>query len=128
MRRVLPGFLLWSLFQFAFLIIPQVVYAGCSDLPGGVAQTETDFGCIPNDPILFASKFYGIGLSLLGGISLLFIIFGAYRIMTSQGNPKQLQDGKSYIFYAIVGLLLAIFGYMFIQIILIDVLHVPGFS
>ena len=36
--------------------------------------------------------------------------------------------GKSYIYYAIAGLLLAIFGYVFIQTVVVDILHVPGFS
>ncbi|MBI4084617.1 MAG: hypothetical protein HY431_01800 [Candidatus Levybacteria bacterium] len=88
----------------------------------------TDIGCVPQDPAGFASKFYGIGLSLIGGVALLFFIYGAYTLMTSQGNPEQLNKGKSYLFYAIAGLLLAIFGYVFIEIVLIDVLRVPGFK
>lgn len=90
--------------------------------------TETDLGCIPTDPALFVAKFYSIGLGLIGGVALLFIIFGAYLIMTSGGNPTQLNNGKSYVLYAIIGLLFAIFGYVFIQIVVVDVLHVPGFS
>jgi len=30
--------------------------------------------------------------------------------------------------YAIIGLLLAIFGFVFVQIIAVDVLKIPGFS
>lgn len=99
--------------------------------PGGIAptigQTNTDFGCIPNDPVLFVQKFYGIGLGLIGGVSILSIIFGGYLILTSQGNQDQLRKGKSYIFYAIGGIVLAIFGFIFVQFILVDTLHIPGF-
>lgn len=91
------------------------------------SEVKTDLGCIPTDPIGFVAKFYSIGLSLIGGVALLFIIFGGYLVLTSSGNPQQLQKGKSYIFYAIIGLLLAIFGYVFVQII-VDVLHIPGFG
>jgi hypothetical protein len=83
---------------------------------------------LPTDPIAFIGRFYGIGLSLIGGVSLLFIIFGGYIILTSRGNPQQLNNGKSYIFYAIAGLLLAIFGYLFIELVVVDILHIPGFS
>lgn len=93
-----------------------------------VSEVRTDLGCIPTDPIGFVAKFYSIGLSLIGGVALLFIIFGGYLVLTSSGNPQQLQKGKSYIFYAIIGLLLAIFGYVFVQIIVVDVLHIPGFG
>lgn len=91
-------------------------------------QYFPDLGaCVPQDPVQFASAFYGIGLGLIGGVAVLFIIVGAYIIMTSQGNPQRLNNGKSYIFYAIIGLLLAIFGYVFIEVVLIDILKLPGF-
>ena len=91
-------------------------------------ETQTDLGCIPNDVAGFVAKFYAIGLGLLGGVSLLFIIYGGYMILISGGNPDKLNDGKSYIFYAIAGLLLAIFGYIFIQVVVVDILHIPGFK
>ena len=91
-------------------------------------EVSTELGCIPNDPAGFVAKFYAIGLGLIGGVSLLFIIYGGYLILVSQGNPQKINDGKSYILYAIIGLLLAIFGYVFIQLIAIDILHVPGFK
>jgi len=90
--------------------------------------SPTDFGCIPNDPIGFVSKFYGIGLGFVGGTALIFIILGGYLILTSQGNPEQLNKAKSYIFYALTGLLLAVFGFVFQQIIFVDLLKVPGFE
>lgn len=89
---------------------------------------STDLGCIPTNPVGFVEKFYGIGLSLIGGVSLLFIIYGAYILLTSQGDPIKLANGKSYITYAIIGLLLAIFGYVFIKVIAVDILHIPGFN
>jgi hypothetical protein len=91
-------------------------------------ETSTELGCIPNDPVGFVAKFYAIGLSLIGGVSILFIIYGGYLILVSQGNPERINNGKSYIFYAIIGLLLAIFGFVFIQVIAIDILHIPGFK
>lgn len=89
---------------------------------------QTEVGDIPTDPLGFVAKFYSIGLSLIGGVALLSIIYGGYIILTSSGNPMQLQRGKSFIFYAIAGLLLAIFGYVFIQVVMVDVLHIPGFG
>lgn len=46
--------------------------------------------------------------------------------MISQGNPDKLKIGKSFIYYAIAGLILAIFGFVFVQIIAVDILAVPG--
>ncbi len=93
-----------------------------------VNETWTELGCIPNTVPGFVSKFYGIGLGLIGGVALIFIIYGGYIITTSRGNPDRLKEGKSYIIYAIIGLLLAVFGYVFIEVIAVDVLQIPGFS
>jgi len=91
-------------------------------------EIATDLGCFPNDPVGFVQKFYGVGLGFVAGVALLALIYGGYAIMTSRGDPSRVNNGKSYIYYAIAGLLLAIFGYVFIQTVLVDVLHVPGFS
>jgi FtsH-binding integral membrane protein len=91
-------------------------------------EVQTDFGCFPNDPIGFVQKFYGIGLGFVFGLSLLMFIWGGYTIISSRGDHSRLNVGKSYMFYALVGLLLAIFGYVFIQVVLVDILHVPGFK
>lgn len=93
-----------------------------------VNEVLTELGCIPRDPIGFAQKFYAIGLSMIGGVALLFLIIGGYFILVSQGNPQKLETGKSYLFYAVVGLLLAIFGFVFMQVVLVDFLKIPGFS
>jgi glucose uptake protein GlcU len=93
-----------------------------------VNEIYTDLGCMPNDPIGFTQKFYPIGLGFIAGLSLLVLILGGYRILTSQGDPTKINEGKSYIFYAITGLVLAIFGFVFIQVVVVDLLHIPGFN
>lgn len=88
----------------------------------------TDFGCIPDDPVGFVARFYGIGLGIIGMVGILFFIIGGYHILISRGNPTQLETGKSYITYAIIGILLAVFGFVFVQVVTSDILKIPGFS
>ncbi len=94
----------------------------------GPNTRQTDFGCIPNSPIGFVEQLYTIGLGLIGMVALLFMIYGGYQILTSRGDPEALEKGKSYILYAIIGLVLAIFGFALLQLIAGDILKVPGFS
>ena len=91
-------------------------------------EVQTDFGCFPNDPVGFTQKFYGFGLGFIGMCALLGLILGGYDVMTSKGNPHRLNVGKSYIYYSIAGLLLAIFGFVIIQGLMVDILKVPGFK
>jgi hypothetical protein len=101
------------------------IYAASCD---PLTETETELGCIKQNPIDFTKQIYGAGLGLIGGVGLLSIIYGGYLILSSQGDPGQLQKGKSYIMYAIIGIVLAIAGFAIYQIISIDVLKLPGFS
>lgn len=61
-------------------------------------------------------------------VALLFMIYGGYQILTSRGDPEALEKGKSYILYAIIGLVLAVFGFALLQLIAGDILRIPGFS
>lgn len=89
---------------------------------------NTDLGCLPSNPYGFVAQFYNWGLGLIGMVGLLFLIIGGYYIMTSHGNPETLHKGKSYVTYAIIGILLAIFGYVFISVVAGNILKLPGFS
>ncbi len=89
---------------------------------------KTDFGCLPNNPVGFVTSFYGWGLGLIGLVGLLFLIIGGYHLLLSRGDPMSVQKGKSYITYAIIGILLAIFGFVFISVIAGNILKIPGFS
>lgn len=84
--------------------------------------------CVPQDPVGFVTRFYGVGLSIVSGVALVFLIYGGYQIMISRGNPDQLNKGKGYIYYSLAGLLLAIFGFVFIQVVFVNILHIPGFE
>lgn len=89
---------------------------------------HTDLGDIPCNPAGFATSLYGIGLSFIGVVALLFIVYGGFLILTSQGSQDQLRRGKSYITYSIIGVVLAVAGYALYQILAIDVIKIPGFS
>jgi hypothetical protein len=140
MKKILPIFFsslliieFITLPQFAQIQYPQKAFAEQTDAPGALPscaenEVQTDFGCFPNNPIGFVQKFYGFGLAFVGMCALLTLIIGGYDVMTSQGDPRRLSIGKSYIYYSIAGLLLAIFGYVVIRVIVADVLKVPGFK
>ena len=89
---------------------------------------STDLGEISCSPTGFATSLYGIGLSFIGIVALLFIVYGGFLILTSQGNPEQINRGKSYITYSIIGVVLAVSGYGLYQILAIDVVKIPGFT
>lgn len=129
MRKILSILFPSATLFFAYLV-PVPVYAQSPTIPQpcpeGTAPSE--LGCVPSNVVGFVKHYYGFGLSLIGGVSLLLILYGGYLILTSRGNPKQVNNGKDYIGYAVAGLLLAIFGYFFVEVLTIDILRIPGFG
>lgn len=92
-------------------------------------EVDTDLGCFKkDDPTAFVTEIYSKGLYFLGGVAVLAIVYGAYLILSSQGNQSQVSRGKSYIVSAIIGIALAVSGFTVYKIIATDVLKIPGFE
>ena len=96
---------------------------------GTCKRIDTGFGfSVGTDPISLIQSLFGIILSVSGGIALLLIVVSGYRLMISQGNPEAIKGAREQLTAAIVGLLFIIFALVILQIIGVDVLHIPGFS
>lgn len=98
------------------------------DDKGSCIRLNTALGNISTDPAKLVSFILQFLLFISGGIAVLLIISGGYRMMTSQGNPEQLQGARETITSAIVGLLFIIFSLVLLEIIGVDILRIPGFG
>lgn len=129
MRNILSLLLSNATLFFAYFV-PLPAYAQVPTIPPQCPDgtVPSELGCVPSNVVGFVGHYYGFGLSLIGGVALLLIMYGAYLVLTSAGNPKQVNNGKDYIGYALAGLLLAIFGYFFVEVLTIDILKIPGFG
>lgn len=88
----------------------------------------TPLGPISTDPVSFLRSFFSIMLSISGGIALLLIIRSGYQLLVSQGDAEQVKAARERLTSAIVGLLFLIFSLVILQVIGVDILHIPGFS
>ena len=89
----------------------------------------TAIGCLPtNISSLFKKYIFTIGLGLAGGIGFLLIVWGAFTILISGGNPEAINRGREIIVSAIAGLLLIIFSVLILRIIGVDIIQLPGFG
>lgn len=89
---------------------------------------QTAFGRINTDPAGLVQSIFTILLGFSGGVALLLIIASGYQLMTSQGNPEKVKEGRERLTAAIVGLLFIIFSTLILQIIGVDILNLPGFT
>jgi len=78
------------------------VNAACTN---GATVSITDYGmcCLLNTIYSVTNWIFVI----LVGVVTIFVILGAFTIVTAAGSPEKLKSGKDYILYAAIGLLVA---------------------
>ncbi len=115
------------------LAVDPVTHGAPTPMPGrlytmlGCVQTNLSF---TNDGA--AASIVNLVLSMIfrvaGGIALLYLIYGAYLIITSQSDPEKLNYGKRTVAAAIVGLIFSLFSVFIVNLLATGVLQLPGFS
>lgn len=107
----------------------------CTKCVGEGTGVWTAIGCIkfgsdPNnlDPTDFLGNMITLGVGAAGGIAFLLILFGGLQIMTSAGNPEQLNAGRELISAAVIGLILVIFSIFILKFIGFNMLGIRGFD
>jgi len=120
MKKVLPvlvsiSLLVVSLLPIAASAIVTTAPETCTlkyDLSGvngacsnGATVSITDYGmcCLLNTIYSVTNWIFVI----LVGVVTIFVILGAFTIVTAAGSPEKLKSGKDYILYAAIGLLVA---------------------
>jgi len=89
----------------------------------------TAIGCVQSDLGTFISqKLLGMGIGLAGLIALLCIIYAAFMIQISSGNPERIKKAQELLTSCIMGLMLIIFSVFILRLIGVDILKIPGFT
>ncbi|KKP61700.1 MAG: hypothetical protein UR56_C0008G0004 [Candidatus Roizmanbacteria bacterium GW2011_GWC2_34_23] len=89
----------------------------------------TGMGCLPLDlNTLITSFILTTGIGLGGGFALLCIIYAAFMMQSSQGNPEKLKKAQEMITSCIMGLMLIIFSVFIMKLIGVNILRIPGFG
>ncbi len=94
----------------------------------GQGGVKTAIGCFPTNPAGVIKAGVKIGVSAGGGIALLMMVFAAFRMITSAGNPETIKKGQEQFTSAVIGLLFIIFSVLLLEIIGVDILNLPGFN
>ena len=89
----------------------------------------TGIGCVPLNIANFISDYLLSRLiGLAGIIALLCIIYSAFQLQTSQGNPEKIKKAQELLTSCIMGLMLIIFSIFILRLVGVDILKIPGFS
>ncbi len=89
----------------------------------------TAVGCVyPNVKDFIEKTVLGFGIGLAGFVALLCIIYAAFRLQTSQGNPENIKKAQELLTSCIMGLMLIIFAVFILRLIGVDILKIPFFT
>lgn len=88
----------------------------------------TAFGCIQTSKEGIVTSLVRVGIGVAGGFVLLSILYGAFLVSTSAGEPKRIQEGQEMISSAVMGLLFVIFSIIILRFIGVSILRIPGFG
>jgi hypothetical protein len=58
---------------------------------------------------------------VIGAISVLMIIIGGIRYVTSNGDQNQITSAKNTILYAVIGLVVAILAYAIVSFVIVNI-------
>jgi hypothetical protein len=94
----------------------------------GKPGIKTAIGCVPTEPGMLLNGLLRYVSGFAGGIALLLMVFGSFRMITSAGNAEALKNGREQFVSAIIGLLFVLFSVLLMQIIGVDILGLPGFT
>ncbi len=76
----------------------------------------------------FEKNIFGTLIGLAGFIALICIIYSAFQLQLSQGNPEKIKKAQELLTSCIVGLMLIIFSVFILKVIGVDILRIPGFG
>ena len=93
-----------------------------------VSGFYTGIGCIPLTLEGFIGFVFTFGIGLGGIIALLCIIYSAFVMQTSSGNPERLKKAQENLTSCIMGLMLIIFAVFILRLVGLDILKIPGFG
>ena len=90
---------------------------------------DTAIGCIPiTDTNAFIGFILRWAIGIGGGIAFLLIVYAAFMIMSSSGNPERLKAGQELLTSAIAGLIMLIFSVFILKVIGVDILGLGKFG
>ncbi|MBE2287909.1 MAG: hypothetical protein IAE95_00040 [Chitinophagaceae bacterium] len=110
----------------------------CQNIENGEEQREcnnciyrggnwTALGCIYPDLKSFIQyQVFGFGIGIAGTVALGCIIYSAFLMQTSAGEPEKITKAQELMTSCIIGLIVVIFSVFILRVIGVDILRIPG--
>ena len=115
----------YRIFEFLNNLVASPVHA--NSLRDRFGDVFTDNGGASGGSDVFAdfvARFYAFALPLSITVAILLLVFGAFKLITSAGDPDRLNEAKEIITNAIMGVIMIGIG-IAVLIIIVQQIGVP---
>jgi len=103
---------------------PGRIYTMLGCISSNMNSFEEEGSAAANVSQILLNIIFGI----IGGIGFLYLIYGAFIILTSQANPERLNYGKRVVLGAIIGVIFSLFAVFIVNFIASGILKIPNFG
>ncbi|MFB6181289.1 MAG: pilin [Candidatus Magasanikbacteria bacterium] len=112
------SYIFLSILLFLFLLTPSVEARSTLEGLRQTAQKAELNSGNKGDINKFAGDIIGVGLSLIGVVFFILVVYGGIVYMTSHGNEEQAKRGRDTIIAASVGVILVLASYALTNFVL----------
>ena len=120
MRRILKNIICGLALSTVLVAAPVAVESASAQVQDGLNMTKTaDTQNTSVDTLI--RNVINILLWAIGIVSVIMIIIGGFRYVTSNGDSSQVTAAKNTIMYSVIGLIIAIFAYAIVNFVVFRV-------
>jgi len=88
----------------------------------------TGIGCLPTDVSGLIKALFTTFTGILGAFIFFCVVSNGIKIMSSRGNPEAMKKGQEAITSCVVGFVVLALSVIFLKIVGVDILQLPGWS
>ena len=120
MRRILKNIICGLALSTVLVAAPVAVESASAQVQDGLNMTKTDENKSLSVNTL-VKNVINILLWAIGIVSVIMLIIGGFRYVTSNGDSSQVTAAKNTIMYSVIGLIIAIFAYAIVNFVVFRV-------
>jgi hypothetical protein len=94
---------------------------------GCISTNTTDF-TKPGAVGVVIQPILNILFTISGGLAFLYLIYGAFIIISSQAEPERISKGKQIIWGSVIGLIFVLMSAFIVNLVGAGILKLPGFG
>ncbi len=106
--------------------LPMIALAQSADVQGGLDVVGQSAGLGSEDPRLIVARLIRTGISLLGVVAVVIVLYGGFVWMTAAGNEENVAKAKKILIGGGIGLMIILMSWSIVSFVMSSILGATG--